>query len=347
MRWMNVVMATAVASVVCAPASGQTAMPSASGSVGGLTAKFVDVKGVKARYYEAGQGEPMVLIHGGSTGGSSTANVWSRNIPALSKKFHVFAVDRLGSGLSGNPTDPKDYDTPGQVEFIYQFIQALKLNHIHLVGHSAGGAVALYTAINHPEMFKTLVIVAEGPENPSAGNGPTRLEPALKKCPDQNVYEGLKCRVEALAWLPTTFDDEYWKADVYMATLPKSKEARAAVAARAGDPQRAKDSAAYREQMWDRVRRDGVLQMPVLIYSGKNDVLDWSVADPTAMLRGELGLFDILATKNTRVQMNIINQGGHFMYREHPEEFNRDLIAFIDYWNAHPAPTGAPTTPSR
>jgi len=99
--------------------------------------------------------------------------------------------------------------------------------------------------------------------------------------------------------------------------------------------------------MWDRVRRDGVLQMPVLIYSGKNDVLDWSVADPTAMLRGELGLFDILATKNTRVQMNIINQGGHFMYREHPEEFNRDLIAFIDYWNAHPAPTGAPTTPSR
>ena len=151
MRWKSILMAAAAASIVWAPASGQTA-PSASGSVGGLTAKFVDVKGVKARYYEAGQGEPMVLIHGGSTGGSSTANVWSRNIPALSRKYHVFAVDRLGSGLSGNPADPKEYDTPGQVEFIYQFIQALKLNHIHLVGHSAGGAIALYTAIEHPAL---------------------------------------------------------------------------------------------------------------------------------------------------------------------------------------------------
>jgi hypothetical protein len=50
-------------------------------SIQGLTSKFVDVKGVRTRYYEMGQGEPMVLIHGGSTAGSSTANVWSRNIP--------------------------------------------------------------------------------------------------------------------------------------------------------------------------------------------------------------------------------------------------------------------------
>ena len=85
----------------------------ADGSIGGLTAKFVDVNGVKARYYEAGQGEPMMLIHGGSTGGSSTANVWSRNVAGLAKRFHVFAVDRLGSGLSGNPSNG-DYGTSGR-----------------------------------------------------------------------------------------------------------------------------------------------------------------------------------------------------------------------------------------
>jgi 2-hydroxy-6-oxonona-2,4-dienedioate hydrolase len=69
----------------------------------------VDVNGVKARYYEAGQGEPMVMVHGGFTAGSSTANVFSRNISGLAKHFHLYVVDRLGSGMSGNPTDDKQY----------------------------------------------------------------------------------------------------------------------------------------------------------------------------------------------------------------------------------------------
>ena len=306
------------------------------GSIGGLKAKFVDVNGVKARYYEAGQGEPMLLIHGGSTGGSSTANVWSRNIPGLAKRFHVFAIDRLGSGLSGNPAN-HDYGSAAQIEFAYQFIRTMKLNGIHLVGHSAGGAVALYTALNHPDLFKTLTIVAHGPENPPAAEGDTKLQPELAKCPNQEVYEGLKCRVEALAWGKNTFDKEYWDADVMMATTAKSKEARAKVAAAQKDPEYAKRNAAYRQQAWDRIKSGVLGQMPVLIYSGKQDVLDWGVNEPAAMMRGELGLFDILGTKNRNVQMIIVNEGGHFMYREHPELFNQDLINFVDFWNKQAA----------
>src|SRR5512132_733241 len=103
------------------------------GAIGGLKPRFVDVKGVSTRYYDEGQGEPMVLIHGGMTAGSSTANVWSRNIPGLARRFHVYAVDRLGSGLTGNPVNDADYAYSGQVEHIYQFIQTMKLGKIHLV----------------------------------------------------------------------------------------------------------------------------------------------------------------------------------------------------------------------
>src|SRR5690242_9654719 len=53
------------------------AFAQSDGSIAGLKSKFADVNGVHARYYETGKGEPMVLIHGGFTGGSSTANVWS------------------------------------------------------------------------------------------------------------------------------------------------------------------------------------------------------------------------------------------------------------------------------
>jgi pimeloyl-ACP methyl ester carboxylesterase len=309
--------------------------PADDASIGGLSAKFTSVNGVKTRYYEAGEGEPLVLIHGGFTGGSSTANVWSRNIPGLAKRFGVYAVDRLGSGLTGNPKDD-DYSNPAQAAFIHDFIRSLKLEKVHLVGHSSGGAVAFYTALEHPEIVKTLAIIAVGPANPRIGEPPNRLEPVLKKCPDQEQYEGLKCRVEALGWGTHTFDVEYWAADVFMAQQPNTKRSRAAATAAARLPQTADRTAAYRERAWARARSGG-LQVPVLLYAGKQDVLDWGVSEPTAMLRAELNMFDIIGTNNPRVEMIILNESGHFMYREHPEVFNADLAAFITFWSGRPA----------
>jgi 2-hydroxy-6-oxonona-2,4-dienedioate hydrolase len=301
-------------------------------SIQGLTSKFVDVKGVKTRYYEMGQGEPMVMVHGGFTAGSSTANVFSRNIPGLATHFHIYALDRLASGMSGNPADDKEYSYQGDVDLVYNFIQTLKLGKVHLVGHSAGGAIVLYLAIEHPDIARTLTILAVGPENPPQPR--TKLANMLKKCPDQSQYAGLKCRVYELAWLPATFDDEYWKADEYMANLPKSKEAREKLRSGSGESQQA--AAAYRDKMLDRIKSEGLPRMPVLMVAGKNDVLDWGETDVTAQLKGEMALYDIIAAKNTKVQLFVFNNAGHFMYREHPGEFNAMLITWINYWKNNP-----------
>jgi pimeloyl-ACP methyl ester carboxylesterase len=153
----------------------------------------------------------------------------------------------------------------------------------------------------------------------------------------------LQCRAAMLAWLPTTFDEEYWSADRFMANLAKSKEARAKLNAGAG---RSFDFAAFKQKMLDKVRGEGTLQMPVLLVAGANDVLDWSPDDDTAKLRGEMGLFDLIAAKNTKAQMIVIANGGHFMYREHPEEFNAYLMAFIDTWEKNPAAPPSGTFPS-
>ena len=114
------------------------------------------------------------------------------------------------------------------------------------MGHSAGGGVALAVAAEQPAAIKTLAVIAHGAGGADrAADNPTRLNEALKTCPDQNVYEGLRCRVEKLAWHPDTFDRDYWTADSYMATLPKSRAARAAIAAQAGDAGRAARTTAY------------------------------------------------------------------------------------------------------
>ena len=316
------------------------------GSIDGLKAKFIMVNGVRTRYYDEGQGEPMVLIHGGFTAASSTANVWARNIPGLAKHFHVYALDRLACGMTGNPKNENDlFSYQAQVDFVYDFIKTLKLGPVELVGHSNGGGIAFFLAVQHPEIVKTLTILAAGPEDPD--RGVTRLIAKIAKCPSQKTYAGLRCRVEALAWLPTSFSNAYWQADEYMAMLPKSVEARKIIMARAarekkmetGSPAVAgigEGYAALRQKMWASAR-NGALKMPVLLVAGKDDVLDWGAHDATAHLRGELGLYDIIGAKNTRVQMDVINDGGHFMYREHPLLFNNDLIHFIEFWEQHPS----------
>jgi pimeloyl-ACP methyl ester carboxylesterase len=334
-RWLGLGAATAIALVLSCSGGGLQAAQAAKtdASIDGLTAKFVDVGGIRTRYYDYGQGEPIVMLHGGSRSG---ANVFSRNIPGLAKRFRVLAVDRLGYGLTDNPKAAADGGNEGQVRFVKAFIETLKLGPVHLVGHSGGGAVAFYFAVEHPELVTTLSVLAHGPGMPALGEGPSKLQAALDKCPPVESFEHPSCRLAALGHTAATFPPEFWEAERFVLSQPKWKEqyARQQAARRAG-PVQGSGSNAYRDTMWARARTEG-MKMPVLIYSGKQDTLDWDARDPHAMMKGELGFFDIVGAKTARVKMIVVNEGGHFMYREHPEQFNADLIAFIEFWKNNP-----------
>ncbi|MBZ5541536.1 MAG: alpha/beta hydrolase [Acidobacteriia bacterium] len=304
------------------------------GSIAGLTAKLVDVHGVRTRYYEMGQGEPLVLVHGEGWSGHSSANTWSKNIPGLAQRFHVFAPDKLASGMTGNPLDDKDYNIQGEVEHLYQFIQTLHLGKVHLIGQSRGGGCAFFLAVAHPEIVRTLVIIDS---LTAAPDGPNTRQEALAKCPKEPDWVEWKCRLQAISFLPdAAFDDEFWEAGKYMASLPKSLETAAKVKAGAGEPL-ASQFKEWKKTVHERVKNEGLLQMPVLLYWGRND--------PSAVLARGLDLFDIIAEKNQRTRMFITNKAGHFHYREYPAEFNQNVIHFIDYWEHQPA--GTPTAAAK
>lgn len=305
-----------------------------NGEIAGLKAKFVDVQGVRTRYYEYGEGEPIVLVHGGGRGTTSSANNWAPVIPLLAKRFHVVAVDRSAAGMTGNPLNDEDLSPEGEVKHLYQFIQTMKLGRVHLVGHSAGGSTSIGYAALHSETLRTLIMVAHG-GMPPAGPNPNMIDMwQAKQCPPQSTYEGRKCRLELLGHAPGTFDEEFLKADAWMADQPKSQTAREKYSAR-GDEWRAKRSAAYLQAAWDKAR-SGALQVPVLIYAAKQDPISWDSQDTTAMMRGELAFFDIVGAKNPRVKLVIINDSGHFPYREHPQMFAADITQFIDFWRDNP-----------
>jgi pimeloyl-ACP methyl ester carboxylesterase len=119
-----------------------------------IESKSIKVDGLDVRYYAAGQGEPLVVIHGG--GGD--ARTWWDNIAELAVKYAVYAPDLPGFGgsqpLNGN------YYIPELAEFVDKFAASLGLEKFHLVGHSLGGGVALNYALKKPNKVKKLVLVS-------------------------------------------------------------------------------------------------------------------------------------------------------------------------------------------
>ena len=105
-------------------------------------------------YFHGGEGDPLVVIHGGGGGAKS----WLENLTKLSKHYTVYAPDLPGFGHSqsiGNSFHMSEY-----VEFIKDFTKSLELERFHLVGHSIGGGIAVHFALKYPLKIKRLVLVS-------------------------------------------------------------------------------------------------------------------------------------------------------------------------------------------
>jgi 2-hydroxy-6-oxonona-2,4-dienedioate hydrolase len=308
-----------------------------NGEVAGLRAQFLDVNGIHTRYYEMGEGEPMVLVHGEGWSGHSSANVWSKDIPLFAMRFHVFAPDKIGSGMTDNPKDDNDLNIQGEVDHVYDFIRVMKLGMVHLVGQGRGGGCVFFLALQHPEIVRDLVIVDS---DTAAPEGSAKREQGLSNCPKEPDWEAWKCRIRAISYMPDdAFDDEYFIAGKYMSLLPKSLETAAKLKAGAGgELATAQGFNQWKTDWYERIRKEGVLQMPVLIYWGRND--------PVSPVANGQDLHDRIAQQNPRVRMITVEKAGHFLFREDPDAFVKNVTEFIDYWAAHPDDTQISANPN-
>ena len=135
-------------------------------------ARFVDVEGVRTRYFERGSGETVVLVHGGafgSTTGACSADDWDLNFDGLAKWFRVFAIDKLGQGYTDNPRTDDDYTMHAAVQHAYATLRALGIEGAHLVGHSRGGYLVCRLTVEHPELVKSCTIVDSNTCAPGTG----------------------------------------------------------------------------------------------------------------------------------------------------------------------------------
>jgi pimeloyl-ACP methyl ester carboxylesterase len=145
--------------------------------------RFAEVKGLQLHYKVSGQGETnLVLLHGFAASHFS----WRGMIAPLAERYRVVAFDRPGFGLSARPlpgewTGDNPYSRPAQSDLTAAFLDELGLEQAVLLGHSAGGTIAVLTAQRHPHRVKALVLLA--PAIYTQGGAPQWMLPLLSSPP--------------------------------------------------------------------------------------------------------------------------------------------------------------------
>ena len=114
--------------------------------------------GVELHYIEQGQGEPLILLHGGQ----GDYRAWKPQMQALSPRYRVISYSRRYHYPNENPLTARDHSALIDAADLAGLIAELKLGPVHLVGTSYGAFTALALAVERPALVRSLVL-AEPP----------------------------------------------------------------------------------------------------------------------------------------------------------------------------------------
>jgi pimeloyl-ACP methyl ester carboxylesterase len=138
--------------------------------VEGVEHRFVDANGMRFHVAEAGDGEPVTLLHGWPQHWYE----WRHLIPTLAQRYRVIAPDLPGCGWSDPPAN--GYDLEATSANIVALLDALDLDSTRLVGHDWGGFFGFYICQQHPERVRRyLALNTLPPFAPVTGRGVAQI----------------------------------------------------------------------------------------------------------------------------------------------------------------------------
>jgi 4,5:9,10-diseco-3-hydroxy-5,9,17-trioxoandrosta-1(10),2-diene-4-oate hydrolase len=124
--------------------------------------KYADIgDGLRVHYHDAGEGFPVVFIHGSGPGASGFSN-FKGNYPFFVENgFRALLPDTLGFGYSSKP-ETVDYEFEFVLGGLKRFLRKLGIARCALIGNSHGGAMSIQLALDEPELVSRLVLLAPG-----------------------------------------------------------------------------------------------------------------------------------------------------------------------------------------
>jgi pimeloyl-ACP methyl ester carboxylesterase len=259
--------------------------------------RYYDAKGVRTRCFEKGEGEPVILLHGG--GGH--AETWVRNIIPLSQKFRVLAIDYLGHGYTDKPNIT--YNVEAFSKHLLDFMDAAKIEKAHLVGESQGGQISVFTAHEHPARVNRLGLIVGGIPSNEHGYmaGQSRLQDLSREATDKPTKESIRKRMEWLFYDSKTLPEELVEVRLRIYSQPEFQRV-----AQSGD-----------RKNYHLIEKIPKLKAPILFFwTTHNPTCPWPVAEKVHQ-----------TVPGSRFVL--VDKSGHWPQFERPDEFNSTLLEFL------------------
>lgn len=262
------------------------------------------------RYHEAGDGPPLILLHGSGIGVSGWRN-YRGNLATFAQHFHCYVLEFPGFGIS----DPVDgHPVVAASSAVIRFMDALGIESAAMIGNSMGGVVGTNVAMRHPERVKKLVTIGGvGPnifsQNPSEG---TRLLQEFADCPTrEKLIRWLRCMVHNPSVITEERIEERWES----AKDPESHKSLAAMyGSKAFAAQQKTMTDSNRPPYWSMMH--GV-QCPTL--------LTWGLDD--RQCPPDMPMIPLRLIPNA--ELHIFPNCGHWVMVEAKEAFERVTLEFL------------------
>jgi pimeloyl-ACP methyl ester carboxylesterase len=262
--------------------------------------KEVEIFGQKIYYLESGSpsNPPVILLHGL---GGDVSN-WAATVPAISGKYHVFAMDQIGFGQSDKPII--NYRIATLVEFLNGFYKKLGIEKATLVGNSLGGWTAAAFTIAYPNKVDKLVLVDAAGYSPERWGGPKLTREALLRL-NPSTPAGVK------ELMGVVIHNKAMLTDLMIEQMFAAKLKR-------GDGYTINafiDSVLRGEDSLDGKTKS--IKSPALVVWGREDALT------------PLGIGKAFAEDIPSAQLLVIDNCGHVPQIEKIAEFNAGLLKFL------------------
>ena len=265
--------------------------------------KNVVVDGLITSYLEAGNGEPVVLLHGGEFGASAELG-WERTIAALAARYRVLAPDMLGFGQSAKVIDFND-GRGMRIRHVARFCDELSIGSAHFVGNSMGAINLFVDATSDSPLLPMRSLVA------ICGGGDIQRNQHVEALYDYDAtLPGMRRIVEALFHDPKyPADEDYVQRRYESSVAPGAWEALAA--ARFRRPSATAPPAPSSKRAYQRVA------VPALVVEGACDKL----LPP--------GWAKEIADQLPNGRSAVIDAAGHCPQIEQPADTNALLLEFL------------------
>ena len=264
---------------------------------------IANINGMNLNYELAGKGPAVVFLRGGN----GNARDWANQVPVLSTKYKVIALDIRGHGKSEGPKSEAEYSIPIITEDVLELLNLLGIKKCCLAGHSFGGFVSLQFAVTHQDRLSGLVLVdtSSGPY----GGGDTKTGQLTKKVVELAISQGMEAAFEYDA---RHNPERIEKFKIHPELREEARQTMLMMSVNAyiwGSRTVAK---------WQPVTpRLFEIKVPTMIFWGEDDI-----RFATAVKILETGIAGSILTKVKGV--------GHSPHQDAPDIFNRNLLKFLE-----------------